>query len=216
LPGLTIVEQVTERDTIDAVVLDIGGVIMDWDPRHLFERVIDDQAEREWFLTDVCGPDWNRRQDEGRTWAEGVAEAIAAYPDLESWIRSFDERWIETIRGLFPETVAIVRELSAAPVDLYALTNFSAEKWVEARAAFDVLEEFDGVVVSGEERLTKPDPAIFDLLLRRFDLDSARTFFTDDVQANVDAARAVGLDAELFTAAGDLRDHLVERGVLRP
>jgi 2-haloacid dehalogenase len=216
LSGLTIVGHMRQGGAIDAVVLDIGGVLMDWDPRHLFERIIDDEAEREWFLSEVCGPDWNRRQDEGRTWAEGVAEAIAAYPDMESWIRSFDERWIETVRGLFPQTVAIVQELSAAPVALYALTNFSAEKWVEARARFAVLDEFDAVVVSGQERVAKPDPAIFDVLLRRFELDPGRTFFTDDVQVNVDAARAVGMDAELFTAAGDLRDHLVERGVLRP
>jgi 2-haloacid dehalogenase len=204
------------RDRTQAVVLDIGGVLMDWDPRHLFRQVIEDEERREWFLTEVCSPDWNRRQDEGRGWAEAVAEAIAAYPDLEAWIRAFDERWIETVRGLFPDTVAIVRELSHGDVPLYALNNFSSGKWAVACEHFDVLRSFDGAIVSGEEKVTKPDPAIYRLLVDRFGLDPERTFFTDDVQLNVDAAREAGLDAHLYTDAARLREQLVERGVLRP
>lgn len=197
-------------------MLDIGGVLMDWDPRHLFRQVIEDDEKREWFLTEVCGPAWNRKQDEGRRWEEAVAEAIAAYPDLETWIRAFDERWIETVRGLFPETVEVVRELSCAEVPLYALTNFSAGKWAVACEHFDVLRSFDGAIVSGEEKVAKPDPAIYRLLVDRFGLDPGRTFFTDDVQVNVDAAREAGLDAQLYTDAARLREQLVEREVLRP
>ncbi|HET7326134.1 MAG TPA: HAD family phosphatase [Nocardioidaceae bacterium] len=201
---------------VDAVVLDIGGVVMDWDPRHLFGTVIEDEREREWFLAEVCSPAWNRRQDEGRSWADAVAQAVADHPQHEQWIRAYDERWIETVAGLYDETVAVLSELHDSDTPVYALTNFSAEKWALACEQYDLLNSFDGVVVSGEERLAKPDPAIYRLLAERFGIDPARTFFTDDLQANVDAARDAGIDAELFTTAAALRDQLVVRRVLRP
>jgi len=206
----------TSAPAVDAVVLDIGGVLMDWDPRHLFDSLIEDEADREWFLSQVCGPGWNRRQDEGRPWADAVAQAVADHPRWEPWIRAYDERWIETVAGLYGDTVEVLRDLHAGPTPVYALTNFSEEKWALACEHYDLLTSFDGVVVSGEERLAKPDPAIYRVLLERFSMEPARTFFTDDVQHNVDAARAAGLDAELFTGAGRLRGQLAARGVLRP
>lgn len=206
----------TNAPTVDAVVLDVGGVLMDWDPRHLFGSLIEDDREREWFLSQVCGPAWNRRQDEGRTWADAVAEAVARHPAWEPWIRAYDERWIETVAGLYEDTVEVLHELHASPTPVLALTNFSAEKWALACEHYDLLSSFDGVVVSGEERVAKPDPAIYEVLVDRFSVRPARTFFTDDLQQNVDAARAVGLDAELFTGAGPLREQLTARGVLRP
>jgi 2-haloacid dehalogenase len=205
-----------EQPAVDAVVLDIGGVLMDWDPRHLFETLIDDEREREWFLTEVCGPGWNRRQDEGRRWADAVAQAVAEHPEYEQWIRAYDERWMETVAGLYDDTVAVLRELHDAGRPVYALTNFSAEKWALACEHYDLLNGFEGVVVSGEEHLAKPDPEVYRRLVERFGLAPTRTFFTDDVQANVDAARDLGLDAELFTGATRLRGQLVGRGVLPP
>jgi 2-haloacid dehalogenase len=205
----------SRRDrAVEAVVFDIGGVLLDWDPRHLFREVIPDDDLREWFLREVCSPDWNRRQDEGRTWADAVAEAIGRHPDHEPWIRAYDERWIETIGGVDAEVVALVRELRRNGVPVYALTNYSAEKWKLTREHIDVLDEFDGVVVSGEERVAKPDERIYRILLERHGLDPARTFFTDDVAANVDAARAVGIDAVRFTGVAELRAHLAERGLI--
>lgn len=204
------------KATVDAVVLDIGGVLMDWDPRHLFDRLIDDEQQREWFLTEVCSPQWNRRQDEGRRWADAVDHAVRAHPEYEQWIRAYDERWIETVAGLYDDTVEVLRALHRADVPVYALTNFSAEKWVLACEHYDLLNGFDGVVVSGREHVAKPDPAIYRLLVERFRTPPERTFFTDDLQVNVDAARAIGMDAELFTGAADLREHLLARGVLRP
>jgi len=197
-------------------VFDIGGVLMDWDPRHLFRKVIEDERDREWFLTEVCSPQWNRRQDEGRSWADAVAEAVAEHPDHEHWIRTYDERWIETVAGLYDDTVAVLHELGDSDVAVYALTNFSAEKWLLATDHYDTLRRFDGVVVSGEEKIAKPDPGIYEVLTRRFDLEPWRTFFTDDLQVNVEAARDFGIDAELFTSAPALRDQLLVRGVLRP
>jgi 2-haloacid dehalogenase len=189
---------------------------MDWDPRHLFDTLIEDDTEREWFLSQVCSPTWNRRQDEGRPWADAVAQAVADHPEWEPWIRAYDERWIETVAGLYADTVEVLRELQASATPVLALTNFSAEKWALACEQYDLLTGFDGVVVSGEERLAKPDPAIYQVLLDRFSVEPARTFFTDDKQQNVDAARAVGLDAELFTGAATLREQLTAREVLRP
>lgn len=202
--------------TVDAVLLDIGGVLMDWDPRHLFRKVIDDEEQREWFLTEVCGPQWNRRQDEGRSWADAVAEAVGRHPHHEEWIRTYDERWVETLAGLYPETLEVVREVKSHGTPIYALTNFSAEKWALAREHYPELAEFDAAVVSGEERLAKPDPELYRLVIERFDLTPRRTYFTDDLQVNIDAARDAGIDAEVFTSAASLRADLVKRGVLRP
>jgi 2-haloacid dehalogenase len=197
------------------VVFDVGGVLLDWDPRHLFRHVIADEAEREWFLREVVSPEWNLEQDRGRSWADAVAEAIARHPEHEASIRAYDERWLETIGGVHEDVAALVREVRAAGVPTYALTNYSAEKWALSRQRLAVLREFDGVVVSGEERVTKPDERIYRILLERYGLAPAATFFTDDVAANVAAARAVGLDAERFVDAATLRAQLSERGLLR-
>ena len=197
-----------------AVVFDIGGVVLDWDPRHLFRDVIPDEETREWFLREVCSPAWNLRQDEGRSWADAVADAIGRYPEHESWIRTYDERWIETIGGVDDEVIALGRELRDRGVPVYALTNYSIEKWALTQNHIDALTEFDGVVVSGEERVAKPDERIYRTLLERYGLTPERTFFTDDVPANVAAARAVGIDAERFVDAASLRSHLVARGLL--
>ena len=161
----------SEQPPVDAVVLDIGGVLMDWDPRHLFTAVIPDANEREWFLTEVCSPQWNRRQDEGRSWADAVAAATAEHPGCEPWIRAYDDRWIETVAGLYDDTAAVLRELHDSVTPVYALTNFSAEKWVVACEHYDLLTSFDGVVVSGEERVAKPDPVIYRLLAERFGVE---------------------------------------------
>ncbi|MGH3425280.1 MAG: HAD family hydrolase, partial [Nocardioidaceae bacterium] len=113
------------QPVVDAVVLDIGGVLMDWDPRHLFGTLIEDDREREWFLSQVCSPQWNRRQDEGRSWDDAVAQAIADHPAYERWIRAYDERWIETVAGLYDESVAVLRAVHSCATPVYALTNFS-------------------------------------------------------------------------------------------
>lgn len=204
----------TNGSALDAVVLDVGGVLVDWDPRYLFGRLIEDERQREWFLAHVCSPEWNRRQDEGRCWADAVAAAVAQYPDYEGWIRAYDERWLETIAGLYEDTVEVLEELVRSGMPTYALTNFSAEKWAVARGHYAALRHFDGAVVSGEEHVAKPDTEIYRTLVQRFTVAPGRTFFTDDLQRNVDAARELGFDAELFTDAATLRRQLVDRGVL--
>jgi 2-haloacid dehalogenase len=199
---------------VDAVVLDVGGVVLTWDPRFLFDELIPEAAVREHFLTTVCPPEWNLAQDAGRPWADGVAEAVARHPDAEVYIRAFDEQWHRTVGGPITGTIELMEDLQANGVDVYALTNFSAEKWPVAVQRWPMLGRFDGVVVSGAEGIVKPDPRIYRLLLDRFDLRADRTYFTDDNPANVAGARAVGLIADEFTTAERLRQRLVDLAVL--
>jgi 2-haloacid dehalogenase len=197
-----------------AVVFDLGGVLIDWDPRHLYRRLLADEAAVEEFLATVCTPEWNAELDRGRPFAEGVAELVERHPEHAAAIAAYHERWPEMVAGDIPGTVEVLAELRAAGVPLYALTNWSAETFAITRGRFEFLEWFDGLLVSGEERVTKPDPAIFQLLLDRFGLDPTATVFVDDSEANVAAARRLGFDAIGFTGHEELRRELVARRLL--
>ena len=199
---------------VKAVVFDLGGVLIDWDPRYLYRKLLADEAAVEEFLTTVCTPEWNAEQDRGRPFAEGVAELVERHPAHAAAIAAFSDRWEEMLAGDIPGTVELLAELRAAGTPLYALTNWSAETFAIARERFEFLSWFDGVLVSGEERLIKPDPAIFRLLLERFGLAPEATFYVDDSEANVAAARRLGLDAARFTAPGRLRRELAARRLL--
>lgn len=202
----------TER-TIDVVVFDIGGVLLDWSPDYLYADLIPDEQERTHFLTNVTTPAWNHKQDEGRPWAEAIAELTSLHPEHSEWIEAYDTGWLKMVKGVFEDTAAVLTELLALGIPTYALTNFSAEKWEVAKDAFPILTHFAGEVVSGVEQTVKPDEKIYRILIDRFGLDPARTFYTDDKEYNVDGARTVGLDAELFTSGADLRDQLRTRGL---
>jgi 2-haloacid dehalogenase len=197
-----------------AVVFDLGGVLIEWDPRHLYRKLLADEAAVEEFLATVCTPEWNAEQDRGRPFAEGVAELVERHPEHAAAIAAYHERWPEMVAGDIPGTVEVLAELRAAGVPLYALTNWSAETFAITRGRFEFLEWFDGLLVSGEERVTKPDPAIFQLLLDRFGLDPTATVFVDDSEANVAAARRLGFDAIRFTGHEELRRELVARRLL--
>ena len=198
-----------------SVVFDLGAVLIDWDPRYLYRSLFPgDEAGMERFLAEICTLDWNHRQDEGRSWADAVALLVAEHPGERERIEAYHRRWPEMLGGPIDGTVAILAELRAAGAPLYALTNWSAETWPIAFDRFDFLGWFDGVVVSGAERVAKPDPAIYRILLERYRLDPARTLFIDDRQANVDGARAVGMGAVPFDGPGPLRGELVRRGLL--
>lgn len=190
------------------VVFDLGGVLVDWDPRYLYRTLMPSEAEVERFLTEVATPEWNAAQDVGRTWAEAVETLSAQFPEHADLIAAYDERWLETIRGDIPGTVEILGQLRAAGTPLYALTNWSAEKFPLARERFGWLAWFEGIVVSGEEQVVKPDPRIYRILLDRHGLDPAATVFIDDSRPNVEAAAAVGITALHFTSPQGLRDDL--------
>ena len=197
-----------------AVVFDLGGVLIDWDPRHLYRKLLADEAAVEEFLATVCTPEWNAELDRGRPFAEGVAELVERHPEHAAAIAAYHERWPEMLAGDLPGSLEVLAELRAAGVPLYALTNWSAETFAITRGRFEFLEWFDGLLVSGEERVTKPDPAIFQLLLDRFGLDPTATVFVDDSEANVAAARRLGFDAIRFTGHEELRRELVARRLL--
>jgi 2-haloacid dehalogenase len=199
---------------VKTVVFDLGGVLIDWDPRHLYRKLLADEAEVEEFLATVCTPEWNLEQDRGRPFAEAVAELSERHPAHAANIAAFHERWAEMLGGDVPGTVELLAELRATGVPLYALTNWSAETFALARERFEFLDWFDGLLVSGEEGIVKPDPAIFRLLLDRFGLDAGATLFVDDSEANVAAADALGFDAVRFRDPDRLRRDLAERGLL--
>lgn len=194
------------------VVFDIGNVLVDWNPRFLYRTIFADEAEMEWFLGHVCTPAWNIEQDRGRSFAEAVAILVAEHPRHEAAIRAFDERWTETISGPIAESVAILESLRRQGVPDYAITNFSHEKFAIAKERFPFLAQFKGTIVSGEEKLLKPDPAIYRLLLDRHGLDAADCVFIDDSAANVEGARSVGMHALHFTAPSRLADDLRRLG----
>jgi 2-haloacid dehalogenase len=197
-----------------AVVFDLGGVLIDWDPRYLYRKLLADEAAVEEFLATVCTPEWNDEQDRGRPFAEGVAELVERHPVHAAAITAYHERWTEMLGGDIAGTVELLAELRKAGVPLYALTNWSAETFGIARERYQFLEWFDGVLVSGEERMIKPDPAIFRLLLDRFGLDPQTVFYIDDSPANVAAASQLGFDAVRFTGPEQLRRDLADRGLL--
>jgi len=208
-------DRVSKSPDIDAVVFDLGGVLIDWNPRHLYRKLfVGDEAGMETFLTDVCSPDWNERQDRGRPWTEAIAEAVARHPEQEAAIRAYRERWAEMLGGPVPGTVEILAELKGTGLRLLALTNWSAETFPLAESRYDFLHGFEGILVSGREGLIKPDPAIFRLLVARYGLDPSRTLFIDDNPRNVEAAAREGLRAIRFTDADRLRRDLAGLGLL--
>jgi len=193
-------------------VFDIGNVLIRWDPRFLYRKLIEDEAEREDFLARICPPDWNLEMDRGRPFAEGIAERLALYPEHAALIRAFDERWVETLGGAVEGTVAILEELSDAGVPCYAITNFSREKFAITRERFPFLERLSGIVVSAHEGLLKPDPRIYARLCERYGLDRHRCLFIDDSAANVAAARAYGMQGHHFRSPAELGADLRDRG----
>lgn len=203
-----------ESTSVDTVVFDLGGVLVDWNPRHLYRKVFNgDEATMEAFLSGICNSAWNEQQDRGRPWAEAIDEAIALHPLHEPHIRAYRERWDEMLGGALEETVHVLNALHRSGVRLLALTNWSAETFHVAEERFEFLEKFEGVLVSGREGMMKPEPEIFQLLIRRYGLVPSRTLFIDDVQKNVDAAVSQGMHAVRFVSAGQLHHDLKQFGL---
>ena len=199
--------------TPKAVVFDVGHVLYDWDPRYLYEKIIADPAELDWFLSHVVTRAWHYQHDHGRPFAETSAELIARFPDQADRIRAFETRWNETLPGPMPGMPDLVADLHAAGVPLFALTNYSGEFWRRWRPTIPLFDLFSGFVVSGDEGIVKPDPAIYALALSRFGLAPGEAVFIDDKAENVAAADTAGLIGHVFVDAADTRAWLAERGV---
>lgn len=195
------------------VVFDVGNVLLRWDPRRVYRELIPEPERLDWFMKNVCTAAWNLEQDRGRSWEEAVATLVAQHPDWEREIRAYDERWHESIPHTIADSVAVLEELKGQGEKVYAITNFSREKWAECLIRFPFLQSFDGVVVSAHERLLKPDPAIYEVLLGRYALQAGDCIFIDDSEKNVVAARGIGMQAVHFVEPIDLRAELRGLGV---
>lgn len=202
------------RGRLRAVVFDVGHVLYEWDIRHLYARLIPDPARLEWFLANVVTRAWHFQHDAGRPFAETSAELIARFPDEADLIRAYGPRWLETIPGPVPGSLELVARLADQGVPLFAITNFAAEFWAMFRPTAPVFDRFTDIIVSGEERLMKPDPAIFALARRRFGLGDGEALFVDDQPANVAAAEAAGWLGHRFESAERLAADLSRLGLL--
>jgi 2-haloacid dehalogenase len=196
------------------VVFDIGNVLVHWEPRALYRKIFASEDEVEWFIANVCNSDWNLEQDRGRSFAEAVREATARFPEHADAIAAYDLRWHETMPGPIDGTVGILEELRQRGTPLYAITNFNQDKFRETLERFSFLRTFRDIVVSGDERLLKPDPAIYRVLLERNGIDAAACVFIDDSEKNVRGAEAVGMKAIHFTTPQALRADLAGIGLL--
>lgn len=198
------IEQMNET----AIVFDLGGVLIDWDPRNLYRKMFSRQEDMERFLLEACNQDFIDVVDAGTPVAEAVAALQAKWPEYHNEIAAFDTRWGEMLVGAKHDTVAILKDLKDQGRKVYALSNYSVEKYEFSKPIFPFLEWFDGLVISGYERVAKPDPKIFQILIDRFGLEPARSLFIDDRIVNVQVAQHLGFSTVLFRTAAELGEAL--------
>lgn len=192
----------------DVIVFDVGRVLIEWDPRHLYRKLIPGKALREWFLEAVCSPEWNESLDRGRDWGEAVESLIAQFPDYAELIRAYDTRWMEMVPDGIWESARIKQELQAKGHAVYALSNFAADKFVEIQLRFPYLRDFDGLTVSAHTGTIKPEPAIYESFLEHHGLKAGQCLFIDDKPVNIRAAQELGFHGHVFTDPRRLRQDL--------
>ena len=198
---------------IKSVVFDIGGVLIDWNPRHLYRKIFESEEEMEWFLSEICTYEWNVQQDGGKTFNVATAELSAKYPEYSDKIALYYGRWEEMLGGELKDTVDIFNELKSVGIPLYALSNWSHEAFPAAYERYDFMKQFDGIVVSGYEKLLKPDHAIYRVLMSRYNVNPAESVYIDDNKANADAATELGFHSIHFQSAAELRLELRNLGL---
>lgn len=191
------------------LIFDLGGVVLDWNPRHLYRKLIPDDEQREWFLSQVCGPEWNAQMDAGRAFSEAVEELGRRFPEHREWISAYHRRWPEMLAGPIPGMTELITELAESGRELYAISNFAAEMFPVTLESYPVLRRFRDVVISSSVGVCKPDTRIFALALDRFGVAASDCLFIDDVAANVAGAKAAGIAAVQFTSAANLRQLLL-------
>lgn len=196
------------------VVFDLGGVLIDWNPRHLYRKLFQHEAEMEDFLANICTAQWNLQQDAGRSFTEACAALKLEHPDKADMIDAWFERFDEMMAGPIAGTVDILAELREREVPVYALSNWSAETFPFAQRRFEFLQWFRAIFLSAEVRLVKPDPRIFKYFCEKFDLRPEQIIYIDDLQHNVEAARAIGMFAIRFSDPASLRQELVQLRLL--
>ncbi len=200
---------------VSTIIFDLGGVLIDWNPAYVFDKLIEDKEKRRQFFAEICTSEWNEEQDAGRTIKEATELLIDQHPDWQEYIEAYYGRWEEMLGGPIHETVEIFRELKeTGNYKFYALTNWSAELFPVALRKYDFLHWFDGRLVSGEEKMRKPFPEFYQLLLDRFDINKEEAVFIDDNLRNVEAAEAFGLPTIRFESPAQLRKELEQKGIL--
>ena len=198
----------------DTIIFDLGGVLIDWNPRYLYKKIFKTEQEITWFLENICTPEWNEQQDAGRSFEDATAELLAKFPDHAHAIRAWYDRWQETIQGPIHETVEILKVIKDSKrYRLYALTNWSAETFPWALQNFEFLHWFEGIVVSGVEKTRKPFPDFYQILFERYNITPEKSIFIDDNLKNIEAARALKIDGIHFLGAGHLKGELERRGL---
>ena len=203
-----------QNSTIKNIIFDFGGVLMDWNPRYFFKDYFNDDEKMEFFLRNIADDDWNAEQDRGRSLAEGTEILVAKFPEWETEIRAYYDNWTTMLRSDIPENVAVLRQLKHSDYELFGLTNWSAETFPYALANYDFFEIFNGkIVVSGEEKLIKPDPKIWQILLEKYSIQSNESIFIDDNPKNIETAKNLGFITVHITEETNLAEELRELGV---
>lgn len=190
------------------VIFDLGMVLISWDPRHVYRKIFNDNAKMEWFLENICTGAWNLEQDRGRSFSDAVKHLTKLHPEYAAEIAAYDEKWHLMVPGAISGSVDILEALHKNGTALYAITNWNQDKFRETKLRFPFLNLFRDIVVSGDERLIKPDPAIYELSLKRNKLKAAECLFIDDSLKNVKGAEAVGMKAHHFTTPETLKAEL--------
>jgi 2-haloacid dehalogenase len=200
---------------IETVIFDLGGVLIDWNPDYVYKEIFEDDKKMNDFYAEICTSEWNEEQDGGRSLKDATEELVERFPDHEENIRAYYGRWEEMLKGPIEATVEVLKEVKeTGKVRLYALTNWSAETFPIALNRFEFLHWFDGRLVSGEERMRKPFPEIYQLLVRRFNIDPHTAIYIDDNDRNLSAPKEMGIETIHFSNASDLRNKLKLLGVL--
>ena len=203
-----------QNSTIKNIIFDFGGVLMDWNPRYFYKDYFNDDEKMEFFLRNIATDEWNAEQDRGRSLAEGTEILIAKFPEWETEIRAYYDNWTTMLKSDIPENVEVLRKLEHSEYELFGLTNWSAETFPYALENYDFFDIFKGkIVVSGEEKLIKPNPEIWKVLLERYNIKANESVFIDDNAKNIETAKNLGFVTIHITEETNLAEELRNLGV---
>ncbi len=196
------------------IIFDLGGVLLDWNPRYLYNEIFQEETEMEYFLSEICSPSWNAKMDANRSFEEGISELLPVFPEFAEQIRLYHTRWSDMLRGELSDSVDILRELKEAGFKLAGLSNWPREKYLMIKGQYQFLAWLDPLVISGEVGVAKPDPDIYQILLQKVGVPAGDCIFIDDMPENIRAAARQGFETIHFSSAENLRSELVGRGFL--
>ena len=206
--------QHSKCSNIKNIIFDFGGVVMDWNPRYFFKDYFNDDEKMEFFLKNIATDEWNAEQDRGRTLAEGTEIQVAKFPQWEKELRAYYDNWTTMLRSDIPKNVEVLRKLEHSNYELFGLTNWSAETFPYALENYDFFKIFGGkIVVSGTEKVIKPDPKIWEVLLERYHIKADESVFIDDNAKNIEVAKALGFFTIHITPETDLEKELKDLGL---